>query len=202
MSGAKVRQVSLEKKNVIKEFQDSSSNLNVCATPFASEPRHNRLPPTKRRRRRKNCRLAGKTTFGPFKFPEESPVSTGFKEPLSRTISDTPRSPETPIYLCKDGFDGTECVPGGKSVFIPRNRHRNIADLDALSFWDAPLRPSKKMASPASPRSHLLATSRSSEDEVGLFGGGSGSKVDTGRAGTEPVAPGDAIASQDMQNGG
>lgn len=134
-------------------------------------------------------------------MPQDAPVLTGFKNPRTRAASGTPLSPETPVYQYKDGFDGTECVPGGKPVFIPRNRHRDIAGLGALSFRDAPIRPSRKAASPMSPKSHLSATSRSSDDvEVGLFGGGGGSKVDPGRAGPEAVASGDAVASQDMQN--
>lgn len=199
---SKATSSDVRNRHVPEKCQDSPSDPNVSATPFASDPRHYRLPVQKRRRRRKKGRLGEKTIFGPFKLPEEAPVLSGFKEPRARVASGTPPSAETPVHLYKDGFDGTERVPGGKSVFVHRNRHRDIAGLGALYFRDAPLRPSRKSASPKSPQSHLSVTSRSSEDdvEVGLFGGGSGSKVDPGRAGPGPVASGDAIASQDMQN--
>lgn len=187
-------------RHVPKTFQDDSSGPNACATPFASDPRHYRLRVKKRRRRRKNDRPGDKTIFGPFKLPEDPTVPTGFKEPRPQEASGTPPSPETPVYLCKDGFDGTECVPGGKSVFIPKTRHRDIAGLGALSFREAALRPSRKVASPMSLKSHLPATSRSSEDEVGLFGGGSGSQVEPGRARPGPVVPGNATEPQEIQD--
>lgn len=131
---------------------------------------------TKRRRqwqrqRRRTGRPSEKTVFGSFKPPEEPLRLPGFKDPPRPTASGTQRSPEAPIYLCKDGFDEAECVPERKSVFVPRNRHREIAGLGALALGKPVLGPARKCAPLSSP---VPAKSYLSEGEVGLFGPGSG----------------------------
>ncbi|MBE3047374.1 hypothetical protein IMZ48_33630 [Candidatus Bathyarchaeota archaeon] len=161
----------------------------------ATDQRHLRISLKKRRRRRRSGQSDKKTTFGSFKLPEEPTRLPGFKKPRRPTSPGTPPSPEAPIYLCKDGFDERESIPEGKSVFVPRNRHREISGLGPLSFGKPAPAASRKVAqssSPASARSHVSATSGSS-GEVGFFGpgGGCGFLEEI----PEAVALGDATAS-------
>ena len=143
----------------------------------APDQRPYRLCTKRRRRRRKTSSLRKKVVFGSFQLPEEPLRLPGFKEPRRATASETPLSPEAQVYLCKDGFDEAECIPGGKSVFVPRNRHREIAGLGTLALGKPVFGPTDKCApssSPVSTKSHLSAASRSLDGGVGLFGTGSG----------------------------
>lgn len=150
------------------------SSASNSPTPWpAPDQRQYRSCPKKRRRRRRSGRPGGRTIFGSFKLPEELMTLTGFKKPRRPTASETPPSPETPTNLCKDGFDNIECIPGGKSVFVPRNRHHEISGLGALSFGKPVSGKPARLSSPVSARSHVSATSGSS-GEVDLFGAGRG----------------------------
>lgn len=113
--------------------------------------------------------------FGSFKLPEEAPRLIGFKKPRLSTTWNTPPSPEAPINLCKDGFDGTECVPGGKSVFVPRNRHRDISGLGILALGKPMRAPSQNLDSLAPllrTESYMSTTRKSSDEETDRFKAG------------------------------
>ena len=113
--------------------------------------------------------------FGSFKLPEEAPRLTGFKKPRLSTTWNTPPSPEAPINLCKDGFDGTECVPGGKSVFVPRNRHRDISGLGILALGKPMFTPSQNLdrLTPSLLAESYMSTTRKPPDgETNRFNAG------------------------------
>ena len=100
----------------------------------APDKRHYLLRTKKRCRRRKVDRLDQTIIIGSFKLPERPRHLTGFREPRRAIAQDSLSSPETPIYLCKDGFEKTECIPGRNSAFVPRNRHREFLGLGPLSL--------------------------------------------------------------------
>lgn len=155
------------------------SNRSPVPTPSTEWLAPNRRPygfcAKRRRRRRKAGSPREKMVFGSFKIPAEPARLLGFKCPRRLATPDTSPSSEASIYLCKDGFDEAECIPGGKSVSIPRYRQREIGGLAALSFG----KPVSSAASECAPLISPVSTkspssARSSGDEVGLSGSGSG----------------------------